>query len=75
MAQVPAMLLAIVPRDMPGKKNFQYQIPVLASLATNRPYPIKPPRIPIVYDQRGRRAMTGYRLQSQLEVFLLSEAQ
>jgi hypothetical protein len=65
MAQVPAMLFAIVPRDMPGKKNFQYQTPVLASLATKSPYPTKPPRIPSVYDQRGRRAMTGYRLAGQ----------
>jgi hypothetical protein len=41
-------LLAIVPRDMPGKKNFQYQTPVLASLATKSPYPTNPPRIPSV---------------------------
>jgi hypothetical protein len=60
MAQVAAMLLAMVPNDMPGKKYFQYQIPVRASLATNSPYPSNPPAIPMVYEYRGRRAMMGY---------------
>jgi hypothetical protein len=69
IAQVEAMLLAIVPSDMPGKKVLQYQIPVLASLAMKRPYPTKPPRMPIVYDHRGRSAMIGYRLSRQLMVY------
>jgi hypothetical protein len=60
MAHVAAILLAMVPKDMPGKKYFQYQIPVRASLATNSPYPSKPPAIPMVYEYRGCRAMMGY---------------